>query len=104
MIERRKGRCVLWSVNKTKAIFRHLGDAIEKKRLPGKWACKRCIRKSRSALDNRNWTTVNVFHRKFSCKGLEVKQNMGKSPEIENSNKQIHVPDLGTIVGTFFNM
>ena len=47
-----------WTKEEKDKIFKHLGNCIKKKILPGKSECLKCIEQSNELLANRQWSVV----------------------------------------------
>ena len=47
-----------WTKEEKDEIFKHLGNYIKKKILPGKRECLKCIEQSNGVLANRQWSVV----------------------------------------------
>ena len=47
-----------WTKEEKDKIFKHLGNCIKKKILPGKSECLKCIEQSNGVLANRQWSVV----------------------------------------------
>ena len=69
-----------WTKEEKDKIFKHLGNCIKKKILPGKSECLKCIEQSNGVLANRQWSVVkdcvrNIISR---AKTLQEKKLLGK--------------------------